>query len=210
MKESVFCATDLSAVAALQDECTARWHQETNAAPAALPSQLSTADLVVAQHQANYQLWHFEDDARASEVTDRQLAELKRSIDCTNQSRNDLAEQIDSLLLKEIAPLGLPRAEAELHSESPGLMIDRLSILSLKLFHTQQEVTRLGAPDGHTERNRERLSILVEQRSDLSASLCRLWERVLAGQRRFKLYRQLKMYNDPALNPVLYKRASGR
>ena len=85
-------------------------------------------------------------------------------------------------------------------------MIDRLSILSLKLFHTQQELARGDAPAGHTERNRERLSILGEQRADLAESLGRLWAKVLAGQRRFKLYRQLKMYNDPALNPVLYTR----
>jgi hypothetical protein len=100
---------------------------------------------------------------------------------------------------------GLPNPASPLHSESPGLMIDRLSILSLKIFHTREEMERAGAPTGHAERNRERLAILVEQRNDLSQCLVRLWEETLAGTRRFKLYRQLKMYNDPTLNPSVYR-----
>jgi hypothetical protein len=98
----------------------------------------------------------------------------------------------------------LPADGAELHSESPGLILDRLSILSLKVFHTQEEIDRSEAPLGHSERNRERLCILVEQRGDLASSLDRLWQQVLKGQQAFKLYRQLKMYNDPALNPAVY------
>jgi hypothetical protein len=96
-----------------------------------------------------------------------------------------------------------------LHSESPGLMIDRLSILSLKLYHTEQELGRVSAPAGHRERNRERLRVLAEQRADLLLCLEQLWAESLAGTRRFKVYRQLKMYNDPALNPVLYASLAG-
>ena len=84
-------------------------------------------------------------------------------------------------------------------------MIDRLSILALKLFHTREETERADAPEGHAARNRERLAILTEQRADLAECLARLWEEVLAGTSRFKLYRQLKMYNDPALNPAMYR-----
>ena len=84
-------------------------------------------------------------------------------------------------------------------------MIDRLSILALKIFHTREEIERAGAPEGHAERNRERLRLLTEQRDDLVACLDRLWAEVLAGRRRFKVYRQLKMYNDPTLNPAIYK-----
>ena len=98
----------------------------------------------------------------------------------------------------------LPEPEAELHSETPGLMIDRLSILSLKIFHTREEIARRDAPPGHTERNRERLATLLEQRSDLAECLDRLWQQTLQGKRRFKQYRQLKMYNDPSLNPAVY------
>jgi hypothetical protein len=130
---------------------------------------------------------------------------VKRRIDATNQRRNDLSEQIDQMLLDSLAAEGLPSAEAALHSESPGLMIDRLSILALKLFHTGEEMGREDAPEGHAARNRERLAILTEQRDDLAECLVRLWEETLAGTRRFKLYRQLKMYNDPALNPAVYR-----
>jgi hypothetical protein len=83
-------------------------------------------------------------------------------------------------------------------------MIDRLSILALKIFHTQEEIDRPNAPPGHQDRNRERLSLLSEQRSDLVACLDQLWSGILAGTRRFKIYRQLKMYNDPTLNPSIY------
>ena len=129
---------------------------------------------------------------------------MKRRIDETNQRRNDLSEQIDRALLEFLADKELPNPSATLNSESPGLMIDRLSILALKIFHTREEMERPGAPAGHAERNQERLAVLAEQRGDLAQCLDRLWEETLAGTRRFKLYRQLKMYNDPALNPAVY------
>jgi hypothetical protein len=114
------------------------------------------------------------------------------------------AEQCDVFLLNLLNQQNLPAAEAELHSESPGLILDRLSILSLKIFHTREEMQRPGAPAGHAERNLQRLAILTEQRADLAESLDRLWQQILDRQRRFKLYRQLKMYNDPELNPAVY------
>jgi hypothetical protein len=100
----------------------------------------------------------------------------------------------------------LPNPDAPLHSESPGLIIDRLSILGLKIYHTREEAERAEAPAGHAERNRERLAILEEQRADLAHCLDQLWRDTLAGTRRFKLYRQLKMYNDPSLNPAVYRK----
>jgi len=194
---------NLTDIAALHDQLTASWHEE------ALESWHSPSDawiaLVSRQHLANFELWHTEDEARKPGATDADLARVKRRIDDTNQRRNDLSEQIDQLLLDTLSPHGLPNPQAPLHSESPGLMIDRLSILSLKIFHTREEMERAGAPTGHAERNRERLAILVEQRNDLSQCLVRLWEETLAGTRRFKLYRQLKMYNDPTLNPSVYR-----
>jgi hypothetical protein len=166
-------------------------------------------EAVRCQHRANFELWHIEDEARAPGATDADLAGVKRRIDLTNQLRNDLAEQLDRALLGWLAAKGLPNPAAELNSESPGLMIDRLSILALKIYHTREEAERAGAPEGHAERNLERLAILEEQRRDLSACLDALWRETLEGTRRFKLYRQLKMYNDPALNPAVY-RASGQ
>jgi hypothetical protein len=190
-----------SQVTALQDHCTAAWHREVPAV------QLSLTDFertVAAQHLANFELWHAEDMARTPQASDQDLAQIKRFIDRANQRRNDLSEQCDVFLLNFLGEQNLPSADAELHSESPGLILDRLSILSLKLFHTREEIDRPEAPPGHRERNLQRLEILVEQRDDLAASLDRLWQQVMDRQRRFKLYRQLKMYNDPALNPAVY------
>ena len=188
----------------LHDQLNERWHRE--AMETWQPPANAWLALVARQHLANFELWHTEDAARAAGATDEQLAAVKRRIDATNQRRNDLAEAIDQMLLESLAARGLPAPVAELHSETPGLMIDRLSILSLKIFHTREEIDRIDAPIGHAERNRERLNILLEQRSDLAESLMRLWRQTLDGQRRFKLYRQLKMYNDPHLNPVLYRK----
>jgi hypothetical protein len=193
-----------NAIAQLHDQLTERWHIRptapgTDAADAWL-------DAVARQHRANFDLWHIEDEARAPGATDAELAEVKRRVDRTNQLRNDLAEALDRALLAWLAERNLPNCDAPLNSESPGLMIDRLSILALKIWHTREEVGRAGAAPGHAERNRERLALLEEQRTDLAHCLDRLWQETLAGTRRFKLYRQLKMYNDPSLNPAIYEK----
>ena len=192
-----------SQATSLQDRCTAAWHQED---AAVTPSLIGLERTIAEQHLANFELWHAEDEARTPEASDHDLATIKRFIDRANQRRNDLTEQCDLLLLDFLRRQNLPAAGAELHSESPGLILDRLSILSLKLFHTREEIDRPGAPSGHCERNLGRLHILAEQRDDLAAALDRLWQQILDGRRSFKLYRQLKMYNDPALNPAVYGR----
>jgi hypothetical protein len=191
-------------VTKLHDQLTARWHGKE--APG------STGDndwltLVARQHRANFDLWHIEDEARTPGASDADLAGVKRRIDATNQLRNDLAEDLDRVLLEWLGERKLPNPEAALQSESPGLIIDRLSILALKIYHTREEATRPHAPAGHAERNHERLLILQEQRDDLARCLDALWNDTLAGTRRFKLYRQLKMYNDPTLNPAIYRKS---
>lgn len=192
-------------ISGLHDQLIEAWHRDPEPPPPDLKPDLTGWLLHVAQqHRANFDLWHIEDEARRPNATDADLADIKHRIDRTNQRRNDLSEQIDEFLLEHLAALGIPDPAAPLHSESPGLMIDRLSILSLKIYHTREESERADAPAGHAERNRARLAILVEQRSDLAGCLEELWRATLSGQRRFKLYRQLKMYNDPSLNPAVY------
>ena len=157
---------------------------------------------VARQHRANFDLWHIEDEARAPGATDAELAEVKRRVDRTNQLRNDLAEELDRALLAWLAPQRPARPQKRpLHSESPGLIIDRLSILALKIYHTREEAERTDAAPGHCRAQSRRLAILEEQRADLARCLDALWRETLAGTRRFKLYRQLKMYNDPIAQP---------
>lgn len=192
-------------IVALQNRLTRHWHETEN--PVQPPAGEWLA-LVARQHRANFDLWHIEDEARSPRVSDAELAGVKRRIDRTNQCRNDLTEELDRTLLAWLEARKLPNPTAPLNSESPGLMIDRLSILALKTYHTREELDRKEAPPGHTERNRARLEVLEEQCADLASCLDALWSDTLSGTRRFKLYRQLKMYNDPALNPAIYGAAA--
>jgi len=198
-------------IVALQDRLTRLWHATATGQGGSAQADSVDAwlDLVARQHRANFDLWHIEDEARAPRVSDAELAAVKRRIDQTNQLRNDLAEELDRDLLAWIEARGLPKASAPLNSESPGLIIDRLSILALKIYHTREEAERRDAPEGHAQRNRERLEVLQEQRADLAACLDALWQDTLSGVRCFKLYRQMKMYNDPALNPAIYRDVAG-
>jgi Protein of unknown function (DUF4254) len=194
------------AIVQLHDELTAAWH-------CAPPGEADHAHSdwlarVARHHRANFDLWHIEDEARAPGATDAELAGVKRRIDTTNQLRNDLAEELDRALLAWLGPQHLPNLAAPMHSEPPGLIIDRLSILALKIFHTSEEADRTDCSHEHAERNRGRLAILEEQRADLAQCLDLLWQETLAGTRRFKLYRQLKMYNDPSLNPAIYRKTA--
>jgi hypothetical protein len=182
------------------DQWVAGWHQQPDLSKMTDPFEAAIEGL----HRANFELWHQEDKARDRRAGDAAIAAAKRAIDTINQRRNDQMENCDALLLEELSAENLPNPQAELHSETPGLMLDRLSILSLKRYHTQEETERIPSPPGHRERNLRRLAILEAQRNDLAGCIDRLWQRVLNGEARFQVYRQLKMYNDPDLNPVLY------
>lgn len=189
----------------LQDQATAGWH--TDPAPPSPCRGETFDDLLLAHHRANFDLWHEEDKAREPGATDARIAQVKRNIDALNQRRNDLVESIDRTLLDEA---GSQNPATPLNSESPGLMIDRLSVLALKLYHTQEEANRTSATEAHREKNQARLALLREQRADLTACLDDLWRQVHSGTRRFKLYRQMKMYNDPELNPAIYSHSPPR
>ncbi|MEO6817590.1 MAG: DUF4254 domain-containing protein [Edaphobacter sp.] len=185
------------AIAAMQDERTRTWHGTKEAVVA-----VGLMGIAEAQHRANFDLWHEEDKARDPGASDTEIAKVKHAIDGLNQQRNDLVEKLDTLLL-ELA--GDQKNSAPLHSETPGLIIDRLSILALKIYHTGEETRRETATEAHRQKNEARLAVLKEQRDNLAGCLDALWAEVLAGTRRFKLYRQMKMYNDPELNPVMYR-----
>jgi hypothetical protein len=209
-------------IVALQDQLTQAWHVTPDARLGGTTADVATQvaagrdagsawlDLVARQHRANFDLWHIEDEARAPGATDAELAAVKRRVDRTNQLRNDLIEELDQMLLGWMESRGLPNLAAPLNSEPPGMMIDRLSILALKIYHTREEAARPDAPAGHAARNRERLDLLEEQREDLAGCLDTLWQETMHGARRFKLYRQLKMYNDPSLNPAIYGKTTAQ
>jgi hypothetical protein len=208
MPQELATLVDARALILLHDQQTAHWHRSVEAIRAA-DDDASLQALLTALHHANFVLWHAEDDARRPEADDHTVAAVKRTIDQWNQRRNDAAEQIDALLLQALADRP-PAPGAVQHSETPGMMIDRLSILSLKQFHTREEIDRQHAPAGHRERNLARLAILEQQRDDLAQCLEHLWMQVCSGDRYFKRYQQLKMYNDPELNPALYSAQQSR
>jgi uncharacterized protein DUF4254 len=182
----------------IHDEFTVRWHTDPHAGTGA-----GLEALVIEQHRQNFALWHEEDRARAPHASADAIAQTKRAIDALNQVRNDLVEAIDRELLRWLAESSV-NPTGELHSETPGMIIDRLSILSLKIFHTREQTERADVELTHVERNRQRLEVLLRQRQDLADCLTALWRDVRDGRRHFKLYRQLKMYNDPELNPAIY------
>lgn len=147
--------------------------------------------------------WHFEDLIRDPEIDPAAALVLKRRIDKSNQDRTDLVELIDSYFLdsyKDVKPM----EAATINTETPAWAVDRLSILSLKIYHMQEQAERTDADEEHLKRCTEKLAVLREQRIDLSMALDTLLEDIAAGRKYMKLYKQMKMYNDPATNPVLY------
>jgi hypothetical protein len=156
---------------------------------------------IEANHRFNNLLWDEEDLARRKDVPDSAIAVNKRAIDGYNQQRNDAIERIDEHLLAALGEVG---PGARLNSETAGSMIDRLSILALKIFHMRVQTERTDATPEHLETCRQKLVRLIEQRSDLQACLAELLADCTAGRAYFKVYRQFKMYNDPDLNPYLY------
>lgn len=147
--------------------------------------------------------WHFEDIIRDPHIDPSEALLLKRRIDKSNQDRTDLVELIDSYFLdkfKEVTVL----PDAVINTESPAWAIDRLSILALKIYHMQQEVNRTDTNPEHQQQCEKKLNILLEQQRDLSTAIGQLLDDIAAGRKYMKVYKQMKMYNDPALNPVLY------
>lgn len=191
---------DVRAILDLHETTVANWHANEIDNP-----YEGFLQLVCLQHQQNFRLWHQEDIARSPDVSNADLAAVKRAIDKLNQQRNDLIEQLDDALIEQLsAAVVQPRSDARLNTETPGSTIDRLSIIALRLYHMEEQACRSDATDAHIVKVKARLEILHEQRMDLSQSLVELLGDIFAGRKRLRVYRQFKMYNDPTMNPYLY------
>jgi hypothetical protein len=147
--------------------------------------------------------WHLEDIIRDPKIDPVSALAIKRRIDASNQQRTDMVEYIDSYFLQQYKHV-VPAAGATINTESPAWAIDRLSILELKIYHMQLEANRDNATDAHRAACAQKLHILLEQRTDLSTAIDGLLQDIAAGRKYMKVYKQMKMYNDEALNPILY------
>ena len=147
--------------------------------------------------------WHLEDIIRNPDIDPVEALALKRRIDRSNQERTDMVEELDSHFLDKYSSV-TPLHDATINTESPAWAIDRLSILALKIYHMDAEVCRTDASPAHVEKCREKLRVLLMQREDLTSAIDTLLADIEAGRKYMKVYRQMKMYNDPSTNPVLY------
>ncbi|MFM8735048.1 MAG: DUF4254 domain-containing protein [Pirellulales bacterium] len=160
-------------------------------------------------HRYNFLLWHEEDIARSPNVTDGRIAQVKRAIDRYNQLRNDCIEKVDDWLVADLAAQGITAAAgAPAATETPGAALDRLSILELRRYHMREQMERADATPEHREKATARMAILDLQRQHLIEAADRLLAEISSGQRPLRVFRQMKMYNDPTMNPYLYKAAA--
>ena len=149
--------------------------------------------------------WHLEDIIRDPHIDPIEALALKRRIDRSNQDRTDLVEEIDSYFRQLYSGVKV-QADARLNTESPAWAVDRLSILALKIWHMKEQTERTDADAGHIQKCQGKLDVLLEQQVDLSTAIDQLLEDIEAGRKYMKVYRQMNMYNDPATNPILYKK----
>jgi hypothetical protein len=187
---------DPAKITSLQTRLTALWHEIEPCA-----GSEGFDHLVQQNHYFNFMLWHEEDIARRDDLGSERVHQAKRAIDHYNQQRNNFIEEMDKVLVADLQPAesGCPK-----NSETPGMIIDRLSILALKEFHMREETQRADATDEHRGKCAEKLARITLQRSDLTQSLTELIDAIIVRTRSFAVYYQFKMYNDPALNPQLY------
>jgi len=190
------CRDVVGSIESFHDQALGSWYASADARPVVG----ALGELLLAQHRCNYDLWGLEDDARRRDVADSVIAATKRAIDARNQDRNDLIERLDDAILRAYG--NVDTATAELHSETAGQMIDRLSILALKIRNMRKLADDRSDPVLARE-CAAKVAVLEEQRCDLAVCLRHLLDDFARGARYFKSYRQFKAYNDPRLNPAL-------
>ncbi len=190
----------------LQTELVETWHDQEPSQDLVVSLEEGLLALVRQQHLKNFKLWHVEDRARRKDVDDRIIAQCKRDIDQFNQQRNDGMEKIDSWLLQVIANFSAQKqiCSKKYNTETLGAALDRMSILSLKIYHMREQTVRQDVAQDHVLGCQEKLNVLIEQHRDLATSILELIDDYALGIKTPKVYFQFKMYNDPALNPELY------
>jgi hypothetical protein len=149
--------------------------------------------------------WHLEDIIRLPNINPVEALQIKRRIDKSNQDRTDMVEKMDDYFLDQFKHVQ-PKPTAKINSETPAWLLDRMSILLLKIYHMQEQVDRKDASAEHLAKCQTKLAILLEQRTDMQMAFDQLMEDILYGERKMKVYRQMKMYNDASLNPMLYQK----
>lgn len=188
-------------IIAFHDRSVNDWH---GGEPVA--DEIGLLQIVAEEHLRNFKLWHVEDEARRRDVDDTYIAEQKRSIDRLNQERQDHIEKVDEEIIR-----AWPWVVVEhmpMNTETPGSVIDRLSIAALKIYHMAQEVARTDVDEAHRDKCRGRFEILMRQRRDLAEAFDLLIDDLKNHRKRLQVYRQFKMYNDPATNPALYRKST--
>ena len=190
---------------AIFEKVIADYHKYDNVdQPSENPFEPGTIDhLLYAKNWIDTVQWHLEDIIRDPQIDPVEALKIKRRIDASNQERTDMVEYVDSYMLDKYKDIK-PQADARLNTETPAWAIDRLSILALKIYHMAQEVARTDVDEAHKAACQKKLDVLLTQPVDLSQAIEELIEDIEAGRKYMKTYKQMKMYNDPSLNPVLY------
>lgn len=189
------------------DSCIEDYHRQDDVDAAMENSHEGIDKLLYHKNWIDTVQWHLEDIIRDPQIDPAAALKLKRRIDASNQERTDMVEYIDSYFLDKYKNVQ-PKATAAINTESPAWAVDRLSILALKIYHMRMETLRKDATPEHTAACNQKLHVLLEQRQDLSTAIDQLLSDIESGDKYMKVYKQMKMYNDESLNPVLYKTGS--
>ncbi len=196
----------------LIDKHITLWHERDNGKISLTSEQLTENNLffILAMNilESNYKLWHLEDTARDPVANDNVIADVKRKIDKENQLRNDKIEKLDIAIENYLRENNIITTSDEFNSETPGSIVDRSTILSLKIYHMKEQTERKDSSPEHIEQCKRKLTILHQQRDDLLLALKKLIKALLNGEKTHKIYYQFKMYNDPNLNPAIYSKIS--